>query len=148
MGCHTWFYQKSNRTRSVQKELTLKTCEENLLALSELALEFNAEEYQYNVKYWTKLKRMIEKDIINPFYIDGNDELSFFDKDKGFFIEGNAHDIFRVRGYPEERFFDFESLKKWIMENKKKYSIEINENQWIILEEYWKKYPDSMVEFG
>ena len=96
MGCHTWFYQKTNLKK---KELT------------------------------------------------GN-PLTFNSPKRGLFVEGITHDIFRVTGYPNNMFFDYPSLERWIKKNMVKRNIRITEEGWIELKQYWKDYPDSMVCFA
>lgn len=92
---------------------------------------------------------MVRKNILNPFKIAFVDDVFYYDETKGLFVDnGIFHDIFRVNGFPKENFFDFESLKKWILDNSEKYLIQIDKEGWERLEKYWKDYPDSMVDFG
>lgn len=157
MGCHTWFYQKHNRTREKAKELALQKVEDNILFYDceknsdedfALLLQIcNDEKIKYGHKLWIRVKRMLEKDILNPYKFQP-EYVTYWDEERGFFMEGDTHDVFRVYGYPEEKFFDYPTLKEWILNNMEKHSIQIDEVGWKKLEGYWKQYPESMICFG
>lgn len=67
---------------------------------------------------------------------------------KNYYVEGIAHDIFRVTNYPEVKFFDYDSLEKWLKGSPEDYKVIISKEEWQKLKDYWQKYPNSMVKFG
>lgn len=155
MGCHTWFYQKTNRTKEEAKKLAIKKCQSEIdafdlskyedLHLFEIISSIPIEERNYRINFWKRVMRMIEKNILNPYKIQP-EELTFWDAEHGFYIHGGvAHNIFRVYGYPTEKFFSFESLKNWMVNQP---SLHITDEGWKRLEKYWQEYPESMIKFG
>lgn len=158
MGCHTWFYRKIERTQEEAKQSCLRGLRKSeKLNLNILAnrnyngLDWSDWTESELIKHDSYLKRQIRM-VDNNFckravWNHQDDEnLTEYIDGKGFYMETDFHDTFRKYGYPENRLFSLQETLDYI--NNPKNDCTIYENTIEILEEFWNKYPDGMIEFG
>jgi len=155
MGCHTWFYQKEERSFEEAKKNALKECDEFIKFWfegdnSNCGQKFTQDEVDHIIKYWKRVKRMIESGVFKDVWPLQPENLKYYHKEtETFYIDNDiSHDIFRLNEYPPDRFFSYEDLEKWIKENPRNLKIQIDDDGWKMLKKYWEDYPDSMVKFG
>jgi hypothetical protein len=161
MGCHTWFYQRVERTFEEAKELALNEQKEIIQDWENknsktdetcIAYGWNELTIQETLWYHKSLLRQIENNDEFTIWQNQPESLSYYNPvTKLFYVEGVTHDIMRVRNYPDIKFFSFEEMNKWIEEHKNhdEYNTSgVTEEEINDLKEYWTKHPDSMVCFG
>lgn len=158
MGCHTWFYRKIERTQEEAKQSCLRGLRKSeKLNLNILA---NRNYKGLNWSNWTESElikhdsylkrqiRMVDNNFCKRAVWNHQDDenLTEYIDGKGFYMETDFHDTFRKYGYPENRLFSLQETLDYI--NNPKNDCTIYENTIEILEEFWNKYPDGMIEFG
>jgi hypothetical protein len=89
-----------------------------------------------------------EEDIISELYSSWKPELTRYVSGKGFYENTEFHDVFRKYGYPEDRLFSMEETMKYIEDPKNGCVVKDHESAKEMLQEFWKKYPDGMIQFG
>ena len=161
MGCHTWFYQKVNRTQEAAIELYLQGIEEDIntwrdtTSIKELNIDGIDDNFiSFYLSVLERRKRIVSKGLCKRAVWNHyqSDKLFEYIDGKGLYIDNNiTHDIIRVRDYPEIKFFSFEEMLKWIESQRnaeKANTAHITQQEIHTLKEYWNNYPDSMVCFG
>ena len=159
MGCHTWFYRKIERTQEEAKQsclIKLKR-ERNLCwkiyknPTSYLGIDWNTtknEQLEYISKYNRKIKAVANNFYKRAVWNNQNDkEITIYIDGKGLFIEDTGfHDLFRKGGYPGDMLFSLEETINYINDAENDCSVYPTTIQ--KLEEFWKKYPRGLIEFG
>lgn len=158
MGCHTWFYKKS--------ELTLDECihqaknkmREGLVWSSVYLLDisghveidggnhpFSEKELKDWDKYNTRVLSWLEKGWIRDAAYNLLGDGMYFRGN--YYVDcGEFHDLFRLGGYPEDILLSLDETLNFIENNKANihlydYSIEK-------LKLFWEKYPNGNIHFG
>lgn len=159
MGCHTWFYRKIKRTQEEAKQ----SCLQNIRRSRNLAWKIykNPTSYynidwkvtkEYQLKYINLLNRQIKMVSNNlcsrAVWNRQNDkETTLYIDDKGLYIEDTGfHDVFRINSYSDDRLSSLQETLDYI--NNPENNCTVYENTIKKLEEFWNKYPDSIIEFG
>lgn len=85
--------------------------------------------------------------ILEHLYVMWTNELTEYVKGKGWYVDTDEfHDIFRRGGYPDDRLFSLEETLAYIQNPENGCTTyDWTEQR---LEEFWKKYPDGMIDFG
>ena len=159
MGCHTWFYRKIERTQEEAKE----NCLNGLKEAKELNLNILKDRF-YNGIDWSEWSedtlrwddavlerkiRMVENNLCQKavWNYQSDEDLTEFVEDKGLYIEDTGfHDVFRKYGYPDDKLFSLDETLEYL--NNPKNECVFDENSIIRLKEFWKKFPNGMIEFG
>lgn len=169
MGCHTWFYKKVEKpSYEEMRGFVLDQYDESIKGLNKWIDNPLDEEYLEMVsvyKEWTidYIKEWRDSDLRRVRLIENgycrvavmNKYCSYSDsilipvgdniyKD----VSGNDgyHDVFRKYGYPEDRLFSLEETLSYI-DNPKNECV-VYENTREVLEKFWNRYPDGMIDFG
>jgi hypothetical protein len=89
-----------------------------------------------------------KENLLSQFYAAWQPKLTVYIPERGFYEEVEFHDVFRKYGYPEDLLFSLEETLTYINNPKNKCSI--HDKEWTLktLYEFWKKYPDGMIQFG
>ncbi len=157
MGCHTWFYKKSSLTLEQAKEKLIKRQQKiideyknmKFIDYAKLLVDFP---YMYDSKerlielYQRRIKRIQNPNIKEEtiyFHLDEGDYI----EGKGYYTDAGFHDLFRIGGYPEVCLFSLDQTLEYIKIYEKKYNCKIDVMM-DLLQEFWNKYPDGMINFG
>jgi hypothetical protein len=168
MGCHTWFYKKVDLTLDEFYEKEIKSVKKDLnysLKTQEKVDKLGINEYlkqNPNSPWEVKDLRNLHYDINNTKYVlsvlesrtlNLNDYLEdtfsyyVYIEGKGFYVDTDYHDLFRIYGYPEDKLFSLKEtldfITKYEKENDVKVEVEMN-----LLKEFWDEFPDGMIDFG
>lgn len=167
MGCHTWFYKKTDTASDDEiKKIMLERCGNEIDFLDRLInkresidkdlLEGYPEwtpEWAENQKpFWLDLiestkNNTITKDELYDYYSSWSDGLTVYVDGKGFYVEcGDFHDEFRKYGYPDDKLFSLRETLDYI--NNPQNECTVYENTIERLNEFWETYPDGLIEFG
>jgi len=152
MGCHTWFYKKSNLS---VKDAQLKAI--NLLSYYNKSANFLLKENRYNdftkeqLENWIKSNNRLLKWINNDWITTGcyrilSDGIYLKSKDT-YYVDAEAHDLFRIGGYPNDKLFSLEETLLFIENNKENIG-KIDDFCYQLLSEFWQENPDGMINFG
>lgn len=165
MGCHTWFYKKSNLTFEQAKEIAIKEVE-TAIGNAKQMLKNDCEEYvelrnmyEWDDAYIQNWIKDLEKDVqlihendkeIVYTWVAGSN--GFYDKTNETLYENSGyHDIIRVLNYPTIHFYTFEQMLDWIIKHRfdSEYNTShITNDEINKLRNYWQQYPNSIVHFG
>ena len=162
MGCHTWFYKKSNRSieeaRKIFIDQTIETIEfyKNVIDNDMQFEGVDWREWEKDgpgvgfienfIKVLYRQIRMVEKGLCNLAVYNKQPEISFVNE-KGFFVEhSDYHDVFRKHGYPEDILYSFDETIDYI--NNPDNHCTKNDLTEERLKEFWKECPDGAIEFG
>jgi len=175
MGCHTWFYQKVNRTLEEAKELALKKKEEwdpkvrsMLEHESTLGLHNKRSLEYHKAALDHEVQRIKDGDLV-LIYEHQPESPSFYDYSNGnFYVDIKPDDLpfnrmpFRVSGpleyikdgklqsrhYPEVMLASFDETVEWV----DNFGTPMNftaEGDWKeLVKAFWDKYPDGLILFG
>lgn len=167
MGCHTWFYKKTETpTDESIKEYLLEYCAAELKYLDALVNdresidphmldaypEWTPEWAKERIIEWSDLQASIQNDSLEKaklyeLYLGWYNDLIAYDEKHGWFEPVDEyHDLFRVGGYPEDHLCSLEETLEYINnpENQCRVYDYTNES----LAAFWNKYPDGLIEFG
>jgi len=161
MGCHTWFYKKTedpNLQQVVDELISLYQTEvdrlDKMAASPEYEKQGLLEQVKSLKKAWEDDISKIESGLTPDVEIyeqwassQSGDLLSWVDG-KGLYISSDdlPHDLFRKYGYPEIKLFSLEETLSYIYD--KDNDCVIYEDTEESLRNFWEKYPDGMIEFG
>ncbi len=177
MGCHTWFSRKSSRTIEEAREILINRYKKHIKMLAEdfttedkimlyedfyeskhgekteeEILLFYNNKIEHDIAVINRKIQIISKGLCNVAVMkhqSSPDRLSYYFPDKGFFIGcDDFHNCFRLHGYPEDMLFSKEETYKFLEDNKNNPLLEIHENTYKWLDEFWDKYPDGFIHFG
>ena len=170
MGCHTWFSKKVDRSIVEARKLWIDKrkkwikewqsityyilCDENGVFM--MAHPYNdyrhhaglsQEECVHLLKVYKRQLRVVQKGLCNVAVMNDQPEHSYYIPGKGFFVNlENIHDAFRIGDYPEDWLYSREECMSFIEKNKDK--IGFYDNTYVLLDEFWTKYPDGCIHFG
>lgn len=163
MGCHTWFYTKTDITLDQAKKDALEICNHQIeWHINEISnpsqdmLECYSDwvdKLDYNLALFERYKRFIEKNLFkglktySEFYSHGFDRklTNYVSRTDSVYVEvEDIHDIFRLGGYPEDQLLSFKETLEYCQEKRCKISME----QFQSLLDFWNKYPEGMIKFG
>jgi hypothetical protein len=172
MGCHTWFHKKINVTYEQAKKFLIKIYK-NEITLYQTWIDNPNDEYyvdlledypEYDINYCIKqcdiIKRKLRlveggycKEAVMNKYDRGIANHVTYVKGKGHYQSLDWCDTFRIPGYPEDILFSLEETLDFIEKNKSLiyyyHQNDVTGKDWKEqLEEYWKEYPDGMIDFG
>ena len=124
MGCHTWYYKKGG---NIEK-----------FTVEEIKKELKADcEYKYIKEF--------DKESIEDFLDKKFNKICIYNRFNGdYYINIDYPNLFRVGGYPDIVLRSYEETIKYI----NVYKAEITNENKQKLKEFWKKYPDGIIEFG
>lgn len=181
MGCHTWFYNKIDNMpkehissikeklitdingywiMNTSKEDFIKEIKENIAAdesfayLKEMLKDgyFESQVSKYK-KYLDILNNDTDIDSFNSvvkdcYFCQEIDNVTYY-----CLTQFGWHDKFRVYGYPEEIFYDAQTLIDFLKNYDQKMigpdkSTGFNTDIENIIKEFFNKYPNGMVQFG
>lgn len=158
MGCHTWFYQRVERTQQEAKE----SCLNKLRYAEELNLNILQDRNYEGIdwSYWSDdmlLKkdavikrhiRMVENDIYPEavWHHQNDEKLTCYVEGKGLYMNTKYHDLFRKYGYPDHRLYSLEETLEYL--DNPTNECEFNDESIVRLKEFWNEYPDGMIQFG
>jgi hypothetical protein len=166
MGCHTWFYKKivPQPTHEDIKLYFLNHYETWIKKLEEMSDEEYDEEYNNEIgvykskkraiRHFTKLFNLISKDKITTALYElysHNEKITKYINGI-FYISDDSlpHDLFRIYGYKKDTLLSLEQTLNFIVLNylrdNFKADIIINWKERLI--QFWKDYPDGMINFG
>ena len=172
MGCHTWFYRKVERSYQEAKKIWIETQLNNMETwkrslidnsdsefskeLLEAYPEWTLEYCIHSLKVSERRLRMVEAGLCQKAVMNKQpDSVSIFIEGKGFYVEDSEndkmpHDLFRIYGYPTEKLFSLEETISFIEKYKSEHPDQICLYDYSIdkLVDFWKKYPDGMIDFG
>lgn len=172
MGCHTWFYKKVEVSYEDAKLQLIKSLDKNIKILERWVQNPNDKRFlmirddhpYYTLEYtknqldiYERKKRIVEKGLCKEAVLNKYSDCSFevfrYIKGKGHYKSLDLCDIFRIGNYPPDTLFSLQETLDFIEKNKDKvYYYHFNDVQnkdWKQqLEEFWKKYPDGMIDFG
>jgi hypothetical protein len=158
MGCHTWFYRKINRTQDEAREDCLVGYRKSLNLYKKILKDplYKRIEWGYTDEQLTyyissleiQIKdvenRLCEKEVWDE---QSDEDLTQYVDDKGLFIEDTGyHDLFRTHIYSSPNLFSLEETLNFI--NDPINECRVFPSTFNLLEEFWTKYPDGMIDFG
>ena len=172
MGCHTWFYAKSNKTQEEANKEFIYNAKDYVKYCDKIALKvlkhktgqkrlqqdvykritkdyidsyFNRsslEQYTFDKKLYLRMIRMVKKGLCQRAVWNHLNDLGLYIDGKGYYTEVDFHNLFRVHNYPKDVLTSLEECLDFI----KKHNIDnVNYER---LNEFWNKYPDGAVDFG
>ena len=172
MGCHTWFYKKIDVTYEEAKFHLIKVytdeiellqkwvdnpLDEDYLEMLEFYPEYTFDFIFHNLEVYKRKLRMVEngycKEAVMNKYSDGTFKVHHYIKNKGMYKSLDWCDIFRIGNYPTDKLFSLEETLDFIERNKDNiygyHYNDVSKKDWKEqLEDYWKEYPDGMIDFG
>jgi len=142
MGCHTWFYKKSNRTIDEAREIFINEATVNIKLHKEVMVEPD--------EIWCEIVerqiQIVRKGLCDVAVYNKQPEISFI-SEKGFFVEhGGYHDLFRKSGYPEIKLYSLKETMDYINDKENHCRVFDYTNE--RLEKFWEECPDGAIEFG
>jgi len=150
MGCHTWCYKKSEKFEKREAIGSILFWIKNDISFIEKELIDNAADLglKRELRNKRRLLTLVEKEKI---YADNTIEKLYnrYKEDGGPYFNGaryeecGYHNIFRIGNYPEDVLTSLEETQKFINENKNCYDIDT-----LRILEFWKTYPDGIIDFG
>lgn len=156
MGCHTWCARKVDRTITEARELWLVKNKEILDWLDRMhvdAMNERAISYDWTVEYIERLialykrrHRMVSAGLCNVAVMNQQPEHSHYIEGKGFFVDTDYHDLFRVGGYPNARLFSKDECIQYMKDNADKIIKHDDTDR--LLDEFWSEHPDGCIHFG
>lgn len=155
MGCHTWASYKSNRTIEEARNIWIAKREKWLVdyqvyiddPMKKPFVDISIEDKLYNISIWKRQLRMIKKRLCTVAMLNDQPEHSYYLPEKGLYIVcKNYHDMFRVRGYPNDQLFSYQECLDFIANYEKVNNtiIEVQDS----LKRFWDEYPDGYIHFG
>ena len=159
MGCHTWFYRKSDlsiervRLNWLERNAEIiKECEKALIDPLDYFSNYKLTKSQveWYLKIYKRQRRMVEKGLCNCAVMNNQPFHSLYLKGHGFYIEEGTHDLFRIGGYPEIYLFSYQETIDFIKQYEitEKMKVKFCENGKKRLKEFWSKNKDGMICFG
>lgn len=164
MGCHTWFYKKITVSLKEAREQLVTNLEKGIEFYDEMIAgqldedlldsypEWTPEYGIYQKAIYNRKLRMVKKGLCSVAVMRNysyNDTPVFYDKNKNCHYvssEELPHNLFRIYGYPLDKLWSLNETLDFIEKNKEKSSI--YDYTYEKLEEFWKNYPDGMIDFG
>lgn len=159
MGCHTWFYKRSDRTLDECKAHLLAHLKQSVATYEgilsdphyegidwqEWYPEWGTEHYQDELNKVRKNIEALESGAMSE------DEIKRRQPDLDFrFIHGvlyedaGYHDLFRIHDYPADFLYSLEECLAYI-DRRGCVTYEYTNDK---LEEFWEKHPGGLVKFG
>lgn len=156
MGCHTWFYKKLEMTQEEAKKNCLKSLRESEELNLEIIKSGDYTKFGWEIKYLEKLDAIIKRQIrmVSNDYckravwnrVEFDNKLSIYVDGKGFYVEADAHDLFRRGLYPDDKLFSYEETISYIEDPKNQ--CQVFEYTYEGLRKFWDECPDGLIEFG
>lgn len=154
MGCHTWFYQKLNKTeKEIKKEILFNLYESRKLFFKNKKLL----SYINNDIFKIKTKKLVKKELYEIYVNTPQETLKTVFKNDLYEKLNDFHDLFRTDNYNSPVLTSIEETLYFIKKNNLKGISYFSEKEnKIITEEpnyekikyFWNKYPDGIIEFG
>jgi len=144
MGCHTWFYTKDTVTLEqaldiaksyYQQVKDAKRGKKARKANPTLAPDWDLNKFDERRGCYRAFLDVCEDDLRRGKLCVINE--------KGIFLGSDEyHDLFRIHTYPADELYSLEATLEFIDRHG------IDEVDWDRLDEFWRKYPDGLIEFG
>jgi hypothetical protein len=168
MGCHTWFYKKSNKLTTIpeikeyirehcKKNIKLLKCDysgytaEDAKSLIELDEELTEEEkiqVKLDIKYFENILKNLKnlnkrRKLENIFNFLSMHNLTMINNFM-YETDNEYHDLFRIGNYEQADLKSLEETLDFIKNNK----IAINSENYNRLLMFWEKNTDGIISFG
>lgn len=164
MGCHTWFYKRvEGISREEAADIVIQGFTEEVFCINSIIAEGekSGKNLLETILGWS-LEFALEQREIYEGYIakaqsgDFTDEWIFTVCDlgqEGYYIPGKGwyeesddlpHNLFRQDGYPDDCLLSLEETLEFI----KRHNCETYDYTEKGLQDYWREYPNGMINFG
>lgn len=151
MGCHTWFYKKSNKF-SNETQIKSYIINRSKETIDLLLRDFDNEPIDYqkeildDVSYYQKhLEKLNDLDNLEEIFNLIAENYLIMDNGNVYEeLTSEFHDLFRYSDYEHPSLYSKEETFEFI-KNKKIHISVINYNR---LLSFWEHYPDGLIEFG
>lgn len=164
MGCHTWFYKVAEKQYTIDefKKLIVDMLNDNIDLANQLSNgkldkdiaeaypEWDADLGDASKKKYESMQNDIKtndytlKQLYDQYFDMMYEEILLHNG--LFYEETEYHDLFRVTGYPQSRLTTKDETFNFI--NDLTNNCTIYDKTTKLLEEFWMKYPDGLIEFG
>ena len=164
MGCHTWFYNRMEPQPEYEivKESVIKSMEVEIHYHEEyisgltpkedlwMYIDSTIESIKNRIDVIKRKLRMIKggycKIATMKYYAwHCNFNIEFSRKTNMFYTGVDYHDVFRVSDFPADELFSFEETMDFI----EKRVVRFVDDDWkSSIENFWKIYPNGMINFG
>lgn len=163
MGCHTWFFKRTERTEEEIRALAKKAVDKtsSWAEINQMQIE-NPSEWDVTERKWVnymkKRRHMLEFGTWKQIMELATEVLpGVAHVYRGHLYEdAKQHDTFRVYGYPENVLTSMKATKafiaKWQREKPDWIRLDEPTPEWpgsmVKLQEFWDKYPNGLIHFG
>lgn len=158
MGCHTWFYKKSDLPldeciKKVKKQIRdgLNWSNIYLLDISgHVELDgggnqpFKENELNDWIRYNTRILSWLEKGWIRESAYNLLTDAGMYFRGNYYVDTNEFHDVFRIHNYPDDVLLSMDETVEFLQKNNIVMDEYISER----LKLFWNKYPDGQIHFG